>query len=127
MTDLDQERADLNNLVRTAHEAIKDLTAIERRIDDKIATAEKIADDMLVTMKQMEQIIDNMVAQTIEEKFAAATERNIEAYDQAWLDAVEVAKRKIFDRFDTLFAQIVPKGYGISRYPSLSDEITGGS
>lgn len=127
MADLDQERADLNNLIRTAHEAIKDMTAIERRLDEKIAAANQIADDMVSVMKNLENAVTVMVRDGVQAQLEEATAANIDAYNEAWLDSIDKATQAIYRRFDQIFAATVGKTVAERYTKSLSDEITGGA
>lgn len=127
MADIDQERADLNSLVRQAHEAIKDLAAMERRVDDRIREANKADVALAEAIRQIQLAIADITKLEIREEIARHVEGQIAAYDQAWIDAITKAQRKIYDRFDEIFNAIAPPTMqGLPKFPSLSQELMGG-
>lgn len=68
MTDLDEERADLNALIREAHEATKDLKAAQKGLDDRLKRADEIGGALTVLLNQWEQQIANVADMVVTEK-----------------------------------------------------------
>jgi len=124
VADTDQERGDLNALIRSAHEAVQDLRAAEKKIDEKIATANEVAALLQDTIRLMEEGIKNIMETQVREFIEANTVENIEAYNQAWQDNIRKAEQAIYRRFDILFTEVVgsPLAKG---FPSIAQAVTG--
>ena len=125
MTDLDRERADLNALVREAHEAIKDLNQAVRQIDDRITRANQASVELLRIIKEMDTVAETMLSKDVAAILEAAAERQIEAYNTAWYEAVSKAENRIYQRFDKVFETITGGIPATPKFPSLADEVTG--
>lgn len=91
MADLDQERADLNALIREAHEAIKDLNTAQRDLDETLARA---AD----ARNQVAKMIDDEVLALIN----ASADRHVSRLPEQVDVAIQDAERRIYARFNKL-------------------------
>lgn len=95
MADLDQERADLNALVREAHETIKDLNAAIKASDKVLAQMQEAHDNLVQRIKDT---IELEVRQFIE----LAVEEQTNAYVEAMHDHTLKSIQQVYDRFDAL-------------------------
>lgn len=125
MSDIDQERADLHALVREAHEAIKDLNQATRQIDDRITRANQASVDLLRIIEEMETVAETMLSKDVGAVLEAAAERQIEAYNTAWYEAISKSENRIWQRFDKIFETLTAGLPNVPKFPSLADEITG--
>lgn len=123
MADLDRERADLNALVREAHEAIKDMNHAMRQIDERLTRANQASIELLEVIKNIEDVAMDMLSKDVADALEAASEKQVRAYDQAWTEAVDKAQDAIFQRFDRIFESITGGVPSIPKFPSLADEI----
>jgi hypothetical protein len=123
VADIDQERADLHALVREAHEAIKDLNAVLRLIDDRIAAAETASANLLGVIKDIDEVARSMMLKDVGTMLEEVSKTQIEAYSKSWTYAVEQAENRIYQRFDVLFESMTGGAPGVPKFGSLVDEI----
>lgn len=119
MTDLDQDRADLNALVRTAHEAIKDLTRLNREADEKYARLEELSNAMLNTIRGFEQktieLANISIAGVIDEQMTPAVEDFLTRLGEN----IAAAQDAIYKRFDAVVEELT-EGKGKVAWDNLS-------
>ena len=65
MTDLDEERADLNALIREAHEATKDLKQASRDLDARIRRADEIGQSLNKLLDAWAERLSDLAQQNI--------------------------------------------------------------
>lgn len=119
MADLDDERADLNALIREAHEAIKDLNRASREADKKYERLtqvtenfERTMDDFeakvrLVARNKVDDVIDDLMAGRVDEFIDEITRKVAEVQDAIYL------------RFDAM-AEELTQGIGQSAWNNMS-------
>lgn len=111
MTDIDQERADLNALVREAHEAIQDLRTVLRGVDQRIVDAKAVQENLMVE-------VASMVQADFSDLVGAAATQQVDALAASTADAIAKAEERVMNRFQEI-ADIL---LGASHATSLADE-----
>lgn len=118
MADLDQERADLNALIREAHEAMKDLRRLTKDADDRIATAEKMTKAFEVVMNDFARKVMVVADENIAELVDTRTARMVEDYLEELNKNLDLVKEAIYARFDAMGEELT-SGMGKTAWDDL--------
>lgn len=94
MKDLDQEKADLNALIREAHEAIRDLRTAQKNLDDTIAEADRAREAFAA---EIAGFTSEVVLDHVGKELTKATEAIPDAI-HAYIKGAEESIMKRFDR-----------------------------
>lgn len=100
--DVDQERGDLNALIREAHEAIKDLHHAMKSADALITRAGKLRAEFEQVMTDFEDKVEQIIATNVHKAIDDVTGDAMETAMTVLMTAVTLAEENINERFDTL-------------------------
>lgn len=107
MADIEQDRADLNALVREAHECIKDLNRAIREGDTMGKAATVVLGQLDDAIEQLHDRIKELMELQVQEFIELSVKQHMDALYVAMREHTDKAVTNIYARFDELYADIV--------------------
>lgn len=119
MADLDQERADLNALIREAHEATKDLKQASKDLDAKIGRADEIGVRLVELLDEWEKRVHDLAEQQVQPVVDDTIGPIVEEFLTSITANIELVQDAIYKRFEVL-ADELTAGAGKSAWNDMS-------
>lgn len=107
MTDLDQERADLNALVRESHEALTDMKKAIKDMDQRLDRATELKDQFNTVMKNFEDRCDMVIAENVADRCDAMATLAMESFKEAIAESIKESTEAVYERFDLIVNEIL--------------------
>jgi len=103
---LDQERADLNALIREAHEATKDLRVANKGLDDRLEKARLLVEAFELAMQDFDQkvrgVADRVIDNVVDERMTPVVDKFLEQL----IEHFEEVKKAVYARFDQVTEEL---------------------
>lgn len=107
MTDLNQERADLNALIREAHEAMADVKKAIKDMDKRLERADVLREQFNTVMDNFEARTDEIIATNHAERIDAVALLAMESFKEAIADSIQESTQAVYERFDLIVNEIL--------------------
>lgn len=116
MSDVEKELADLNSMVREAHEALTDLRTEIKNIDARLAQAKIMQENFETVLDHFDEKVKHVIEMDVRKVLDDTASEQVAEFQLSFKDSIDGVQQAIFDRFDQMFNELVPtalsKGLG---------------